>query len=167
MKIYLFASKGISLTSKIIKFWQFGFPYTHTGFIVDGYKQVNPLIAEMWFEGFRITSFYKGHTEGTNYIVYSLDVNEEQYDEFERIIYSYLNNPPKYDWLGILGFPLRNKNINLKKRYFCSEFCFYVLQQIGINLLINTTPSEVSPRLILKSPLLNYEYYCNGKNIIK
>ena len=34
-KIYFLASKGISFTSKVIRWWQFGFPYTHIAIIID------------------------------------------------------------------------------------------------------------------------------------
>ncbi len=165
-KLYFLASKGISLTSRIIRWWQFGFPYTHIAIVLDLQNKCNPLVAEMWWDGLRIGYFYKTHTLGTHFAVYSVNVDDKKYNKFNEELKKIIDKNPKYDWLGILGFPLRSKDIENSNRFFCSELAFYLCQKSDINLLINTYPSEVSPRLFLKSPLLQFEYYYNGKKIL-
>jgi len=83
-------------------------------------------------------------------------MKEESFKKIEEFLQRQLGKP--YDWLGILGFPLRNWKLERKNRWFCSELVFTAFKQAGVELLKNTHPSEVSPRLFLKSPLLHFEY---------
>jgi hypothetical protein len=166
LKIYFLASKGISFTSKIIRWWQFGFPYTHIAIPININNKSNPIVIEMWWNGIRKGRFFDVHTKGTNFAVYSVNVDKNTYLRFHKELDYAFNKNYKYDWLGILGFPFRSTKLQSKRRFFCSELAFYVAKEAGIELLINTEPAEVSPRLFLKSPLLNFEYYYNGKEVI-
>jgi uncharacterized protein YycO len=155
-KAFVLASKGISLTSRLIRWWQWGFPYTHVAYVFNLENQEDPYVIEAWWDGVREGYFSEVHTPGTEYSVYSVEVSGEQKDKIETFLFSQIHKP--YDWLGILGFPLRNWKLESENRWFCSELVFAAFKQAGIELLKNTHPSEVSPRLFLKSPLLKFEY---------
>ena len=157
VKVYIFASKGISLTSRLIRWWQWGFPFTHIAYCLDLSAPNDPIVAEAWWNGVRYGKFSEVHTPGTEFAVYSVEVTDRQK---EKIISGFLAKQigKPYDWLGILGFPLRNWKLESKNRWFCSELVFTAFKKAGVELLKNTHPSEVSPRLFLKSPLLQFEY---------
>ena len=154
-KAYVLASKGISLTSRLIRWWQWGFPYTHIAYCFDLTDPNDPVVIEAWYR-VRKGWFSEVHTPGTEFAVYSVEVSKNQKAQIERFLNSQIGR--KYDWLGILGFPLRNWKLESKSRWFCSELVFTAFQKAGVELLKNTHPSEVSPRLFLKSPLLQFEY---------
>ena len=156
MKVYILASKGISLTSRLIRWWQWGFPYTHIAYCFDLSDSNDPIVIEAWWNGVRQGKFSEVHTLGTEFAVYSIQVTDGQKKRIEEFLQRQLRKP--YDWLGILGFPLRNWKLESKNRWFCSELVFAAFKQAGVELLKNTHPSEVSPRLFLKSPLLQFEY---------
>ncbi len=156
MKVYILASKGISLTSRLIRWWQWGFPYTHIAYCFDLSDSNDPIVIEAWWNGVRQGKFSEVHTPGTEFSVYSIQVTDGQKKRIEEFLQRQLRKP--YDWLGILGFPLRNWKLESKNRWFCSELVFAAFKQAGVELLKNTHPSEVSPRLFLKSPLLQFEY---------
>lgn len=156
MKVHLIASKGISLTSRAIRFRQWGFPYTHIALVADLADRDNPTVIEAWWNGVRKGKFSEVHTPGTEFSVYSVEVTEKQKEKIFNFAESQIGKP--YDWWGILGFILFNPNIEKKNRWFCSELVFTAFKQAGVELLKNTHPSEVSPRLFLKSPLLQFEY---------
>jgi len=155
-KAYILASKGISPTSRLIRWWQWGFPYTHIAYCLDLSDQNDPIVVEAWWNGVRKGWFSEVHTPGTEFAVYSVQVTEKQKEKIENFLQQRLGKP--YDWLGILGFPLRNWKLEKKDRWFCSELVFTAFQRAGVELLKNTHPSEVSPRLFLKSPILQFEY---------
>ena len=155
-KAFVLASKGISLTSRLIRWWQWGFPYTHIAYCLDLSDPNNPVVVEAWWNGVRQGKFSEVHTIGTVFAVYSIQVTEEQKESIEEFLQRQLGK--SYDWFGILGFPLRNLKLESKDRWFCSELVFTAFKQAGVELLKNTHPSEVSPRLFLKSPLLQFEY---------
>jgi len=155
-KAYVLASKGISLTSRLIRWWQWGFPYTHIAYCLDLSDPNDPYVMEAWWNGVRKGWFSEVHTPGTEFAVFSVEVSKSQKTQVERFLHSQIGR--KYDWLGILGFPLRNWKLESKNRWFCSELIFAAFKQAGVELLKNTHPSEVSPRLFLKSPLIQFEY---------
>ena len=155
-KVYALASKGISLTSRLIRWWQWGFPYTHIAYCLDLSDPNDPVVIEAWWNGVRCGKFSEVHTPGTRFTVYSVEVTKPQKNKIELFLERQIGKP--YDWLGILGFLLRNWKLEEKYKWFCSELVFTAFWQAGARLLLNTHPSEVSPRLFLKSPLLQFEY---------
>ena len=170
-KAFVLASKGISLTSRLIRWWQWGFPYTHIAYCLNLSDPNDPVVIEAWWNGVRTGFFSEVHTPGTEFAVYSVEVTEDQKTAIEDFLIKQHLKP--YDWLGILGFPLRSWKLEREDRWFCSELVFAAFQHAGIELLKNTHPSEVSPRLFLKSPLLKFEYSAklpevrNGKQEVR
>jgi len=155
-KAYVLASKGISLTSRAIRFRQWGFSFTHIAYCFDLTTPHDPAVVEAWWHGVRLGRFSKTHTPGTEFSIFSVTVSKEQKEAIELFLKRQIGKP--YDWLGILGFVFFNPNLESKNRWFCSELVFTAFQMAGVELLKNTHPSEVSPRLFLKSPLLQFEY---------
>ena len=155
-KAYILSSKGISLTSRLIKWWQWGFPYTHIAYVLNLSDPADPVVIEAWWNGVRDGKFSEVHTPGTEFSVFSVQVSEAQKELIEIFLRDQVGKP--YDWLGILGFPLRNWKLEKSNRWFCSELVFAAFKYAGVELLRETHPSEVSPRLFLKSPFLKFEY---------
>ena len=162
MKVFIGASKGISFTSKLIKWWQFGFPYTHVFYIIDENPfSSNPEVIEAWHQpilkggGVYQCKLSKNHTEGTVFSVFSVEVSYDQKQKIEKFLKEQVGK--KYDFLGLLGFPLRQKKIGKNNKWFCSELVFQAFLMAGVELLRYTNPQEVSPRLLLKSTRLIFE----------
>lgn len=59
----------------------------------------------------------------------------------------------KYDWLAVLRFVLCRR-CQLNNRWICSEWIFYDFLLHGIELLAETEAWEVSPGMLIRSPLL-------------
>lgn len=161
-KVYVGASKGISFISKLIRYYQFGYPYTHAFYIHD---INNLIITEAWHlplrRGGRV--YYKApitlnHSKGTEITIYSLNITKEQKEKIEKFLEE--QKDKKYDYLGLLSFPFRNCNFNNKKRWFCSELVYAAFLSAGIELLRNVKPCEVDIKTLLSSPLLQPENEC-------
>ena len=58
-----------------------------------------------------------------------------------------------YDWAGIFGLVLRERNWEDDDKWFCSELVAWSFKQGGFPLL-NETTSRITPRDLLISPLL-------------
>ena len=58
-----------------------------------------------------------------------------------------------YDWSGIFGLVLRERNWEDDDKWFCSELVAWSFKQGGFPLL-NETTSRITPRDLLISPLL-------------
>lgn len=154
-KIYLGASKGKSLISKFIKWFQWGDAHTHTFYIPESQINLdNPEIIEAWHNpnGVKKQQFFKNHTVGTEFDIYYVEATEEQYINFEAFMISKIGF--KYDFLGFFGFATRLKSTESTDKYFCSELLFDGLIHVGIELFKNTVPQEISPAMFIKSPLL-------------
>jgi uncharacterized protein YycO len=154
--IYILASKGLSFTSKVIKWYQFGFPYTHIAYVLSLDIKNNPIVIEAWLPKVRKGRFSEAHTSGTPFTIFSLTVSKQQKMMIEDFLLSQVGKP--YDLFGLLVFLVRRKFIANNGKWFCSELVYTALTRVGIDLLKFTIPQEVSPALFLKSPCLKYEY---------
>jgi uncharacterized protein YycO len=158
--IYILASKGISLTSLPIRIYQFGFPYTHIAYVLNygepGYDVNNPKVIEAWWPKVRVGYFKDVHTPGTEFTVFKLKATEEQKKKVEKFLMSQVGK--WYDLIGLMTFVLRWKKVAKNNFWFCSELVFAALKNAGIEILKFTEPQEVTPRLFLKSPLLEKVY---------
>lgn len=159
--IYFGASKGKSFISKIIRWFQWGYPYTHTFYVMDKTDKDNPTVIEAWHEpllkggSVRLGKFFEEneyHTKDTEIDYFALEVTVKQKEDLEIFLMSKLGF--KYDIVGISGFATRLKNTHSKSKYFCSEILFEGLQHVGIDLWKYTSPQSVSPAMFVKSPLL-------------
>jgi len=141
--IYYIAFKGISLVSKLIRFWTRG-DYSHVGVLInkDVYIEVWPeskfnAISMKWDKG---SPFIK-HKPKTEVTIFELEFkNKDDYLRMVNWYYSLIGKP--YDWLAIIGFVLRFK-LKPNNKYFCSEGAITPLVEYFSWKHIN--PSIVSP----------------------
>jgi len=164
--IYILASKGISFVSTLIRWYQFGFPYTHIAYVTNydspDFEPHNPQVIEAWLPKVRFGYFAETHTPGTEFTVFRLKVTQHQKEVIENFLYNQIGRP--YDLIGLLAFLTRIKKVAKNNFWFCSELVFRAIKEAGISLLKYTDPEEVSPALFLKSPLLEkvYDSYVPG-----
>lgn len=93
----------------------------------------------------------------TDALIISIDVTNEQYNKVKETINEFKNGSYKYNYLGVLLFPLKIKWLQ-KNRFYCSEFVKYILDIAGINA---TLPDMVCPYDFLK--IDNYHIVYEGK----
>lgn len=153
MEVWFF--KGVSLTSKLIKFFTWS-KYSHVSL-----KFSDDMLLEAWHKTnsvqmYSVNEIFSVHKNGTKIDVYEL--NNEYFDIQTKLIieekiksnsFFYLNK--KYDFLGVLGFLTKSKIKN--NRWFCSEIIHKLFKDIGI-ILINTESYKVYPGLLSYSPFL-------------
>lgn len=157
-KTYIGASKGVSLVSRLIRWRQWGFPYTHIFYVGQEFPEYpnDPDVIEAWWDGVVSGELSLRHTPGTEFSLYSFEVDSrEQAVSIDDFMVSLVGK--KYDWRGIFGFMAFSKKVENAKRWFCSECVFAAALRVEVELLLHTAPAEVSPRLFLKSPLLKHE----------
>ncbi len=124
-KIYFAAFEGISLVSKIIKWWTRS-SYSHIAYIYN----INTLaLIEAWkfYDGFRwgFSRIYHYHKSGTIVKILELKVDTYQYKNVNKFLYNLAINKVKYDFKGLFGFIFKCKDN--KDKYFCSEGCAQAL----------------------------------------
>lgn len=156
VKIIIGGSRGDSPISSVIRWFQFGNEITHTFYCLPNTDLNNPEVIEAWhlpirtFGGVRRGRFYRDDITKKYFYV---EVTKEQADRFYQFMLDRVGKH-RYDYLGILGFAIRSKDVQRGDSYFCSELLFEAFQHIGINLLNYTQPQRVSPELLVRSPLL-------------
>lgn len=101
----------------------------------------------------------------TRAIIYSLDVNEEQFNVAKRLIKSMKNQNKvksyKYNILGAFAAAI-NLKIERKGYFYCSEFVRYVLDECNIenNLPVIAKPDDFNylenTRIVYKGLLRNF-----------
>lgn len=154
-KIIIGVSKGDSVISSVIKWFQLGNEYTHAFYCIPNTDLTNPEVIEAWHLPIlkrgevRTGKFYSQ----TNFKLYYVEATDEQVVNFYKYMIDKIGKH-KYDYLGILGFVINSKNLQDKNSYFCSEILFEGLQSVGINLLNYTNANKVTPALLMRSPLL-------------
>lgn len=156
VKVYIGATKGISFISKLIRYYQFGYEYTHAFYVHD---IQNLIITEAWhlplLKGGNVyhkVPIYKNHSPGTYAVIYSVEVEDYQKELIEKFLEEQAGK--KYDFLGLLSFPFRNCSLNSKHRWFCSELVYASFLYGKVELLNSVKPCEVDIKTLLSSPLL-------------
>jgi len=157
INIYIGVTQGISLYSKLIKFFQWGNLYTHTFYLEESeYEKADPIVIESTAGyGVHRAKLSVAHTLGTKYTIFSLKVTLKEKEEVEKFLYSKMGS--KYDYLGLLGFVARRSTEDSNK-YFCSEFLYTALLYAKVKLFRTLTPTQVYPALFIESVLLKEEY---------
>lgn len=119
--------KGISLTSKLIKFWTRS-EYSHVGFLLNECVLIECWGASSPFDvkwGFSIPPFSK-HRKNTHVEIWCLDVSKQEFEFVTGFMLRLAQLEYKYDWLGVIGFVLKVDKHN-RSGFFCSEGCIYPL----------------------------------------
>lgn len=139
----ILAMHGRGLVSTLIR-WQTRGPISHIAIEIEPSH-----IIEAWQgDGVR----RKQVTDWSNVQAYKINgMTPEQGEALKVWLFTQLGK--KYDYKGVFGFVTR-ANQKDNKRWFCSELAFAGLQHVDINLFERTEPWEVSPSLLIRSPLL-------------
>ena len=126
-KIRFVAFKGISLVSKIIRWWTRS-PYSHIAFLDNGH------LVEVWKhdDGFywSRTPMWGSHTPGTPVEIWEKEVSPIEAERVKIFLNDLAANRSPYDWEGLFGFVLKTPDD--KNKYFCSEGCAKALVEAGI-----------------------------------
>lgn len=161
-RIYFFVSEGTSILSKIIKWYQRGNKYTHSGVVVDMEDINNPtvLAALKKTKVGKFWNIHKGYFERQRcFKYYYIEVDDDQVKRFYSVISKYKDKG--YDIRGILGFLLRF-NEDDESKFFCSELVYTIFREIGVELLNNTEPYEACTTDLLKSHLVHEDKDLNN-----
>jgi uncharacterized protein YycO len=126
--------------------WQTRGIYSHSAIIVDGvlyeaseFKGVHNKIADK-----RNDRYFDD---------YQIILSEQQEEDLIRFLDRQLGKP--YDYTMVLRFITRQQEDRKSVgKWFCSELVFAAVQKVGVNLLNNVEPWEISPVLLSFSPLL-------------
>ncbi|MBW4827395.1 MAG: hypothetical protein KZY61_07570 [Clostridiaceae bacterium] len=163
--IYILLTYSGSLLSKCINIYTKE-PYSHVSIALDidlnelysfgRLKPSNPI-----FGGFVKEDIFNGtyaRFPNTRCALYSLEVNEIQYNKLKKELQKFKLNKHMYGYnlLGLFGVIL-NKPIERKYNYFCSQFVSAILNNSGI-CLFNKSPALVSPRDFRKCKELELVY---------
>ena len=134
--------KGKSIISKIIK-WKTGGNYSHVSIEIDG------TVYEAWEKNGVIKSNdpLAYHTPGTPINTLQVEMKKEKLEEFKLFLIEQLGK--KYDWKAILFGFVKNKKIEDKNRWFCSELAdMFFTFQLGTSY--NLPKKLVSPQLFFE-----------------
>ena len=177
MKLYLRFSRRATFLDRLISLWSYS-EWAH----VDG---IMPELSWLWDHGIdvpepQITPDQRVYipgpiTAGTfplfgalspgvirhgqlpkeiKWEIRSLEVTEEQLATIWRQAFKQAGK--NYDWLGVIGFGLRQEAWHERNRWFCSELWMAMAERAGIELL-NAPSRRISPGDLHMSPLLKYE----------
>lgn len=140
--VYLYRNRGL-LGSPIR--WQTRSPYSHASINSAG------LIYEArTHSGVRVRMPDNSEDAADRYAITVNDVNAIRMDVW---LQAQVGKP--YDFTMVLRFLTRRQESRRScGKWFCSELVYAAFHHIGIDLLANTEPWEVSPGLLGRSPLL-------------
>ena len=154
-----FSHVSISLDVKLENMYSFG-----------RLKPYNPFIGGFVHEYINKGTYKRFYN--TKAKMYSLEVDELQYDKLKRIINDIeIENEKeryKFNILGLLAVGF-NKKISIKRSFYCAEFVKYVMEKSGININL---PDIIKPedfkkidglKLIYDGLLRKYKYKNEGK----
>jgi hypothetical protein len=156
-KIYIGASKGISKTSRIIRWFQWGKRVTHIFYVVPGSNFDDPIVIESLTSLGVIKSNLKAnHKPGTEYDIYSIETSSEKASIMDYHMHKKIGTP--YDFIGLIGFGTRLNNTHDRGKEFCSETVSDGLLKTGIRLFRSLLPHQTTPHLFTESLILKHEY---------
>lgn len=147
--IKLIGVRGKSFVSKIVKWFQWGYPYTHVAYVLDDRDKSNPLIIEAWYDVH--ACHYDIYHKGDPFEYFYIDSTDKQRRMVERFLFQQLGKT--YDWLGVIGFAF-HKDIEDRQSWFCSELISEALFRAGIDVLESIQSWKITPKLLLISPLV-------------
>ncbi len=123
--------------------------YSHSSIALD--KELNEMYSfgrlnpyNPFKGGFVHEGIYRGtfnRFKKTKAKVLEIDVTEEDYNRISDEIASFKNGKWKYNYLGVLLYPLK-KAIRFKNRFYCSEFVKHLLDLTNVDFAL---PEVVEP----------------------
>lgn len=143
------AYRGKSWVSKMIR-WQTRSEYSHIAWV-----EPDMTTFEAWVSGgvAKNATPWSVHTPGTWIDFYNIEtLTAVQYLAIREFLERTVGS--QYDRRGVLRF-LTRKPAVLDEKWFCSELVFAACLAAGVELLARTEPWEVSPGMLIRSPLLS------------
>jgi len=156
LRLYYGVTHGISLPSKLIKWFQWGDSRTHAFFVLPGEEDnIDPNQIEADFGGVRTGKLSEFHTPKTKYDIYYVEC--ESIEQKNNIVSDLKKTiGMDYDYLGLLGFANRSKGVENEDKVFCSENIYNVFYKNGLRLFNTLKGSQVFPSLLTETPLATH-----------
>lgn len=137
--------KGKNIIARFIE-WRTWGDWSHVEFVVpEGY------LGARWGSGVAIRPVNYDAGTFADEMFLKLPMNPEQLSKANAFMRNQIGK--KYDWLGDLGFMVREDWI-MVNRWFCSHYCYATTVEGGIDVLRTKRPYRVSPTLLSTSRLL-------------
>lgn len=149
-KIYIVLTYTGTILSKIVKMYTRR-EFSHVSIALDEdleqmysfgrLNPYNPFIGGFVHEGIDRGTFKRFKKTKTR--IYSMQVNDDQYDKMVEVINDIKNNKIDYTFnvLGLIGVVLHYK-VRKEKCFYCAEFVKYVLEQSKIE---SNLPELIKP----------------------
>lgn len=145
-KLLIRAYPGRGLLCWFVR-WQTRSPYAHVALqFGDIFYESHP-----WRGGFICCEMTAADYAAD---AFGIEVPKHVYASMERWAESHVGD--KYDWVAIFRF-ISRRRWQSNRRWICSEWIFRDFLDHGIRLLAETEDWEVSPGLLVRSPLLTRE----------
>ena len=148
-RIYIGAIKSNTLYAKLIRWFQWGNPYTHTFYILPSQEdEQDPIIIEA-LDG-KVSEHKLSTTHDTNltYSIYYVSATPEQQLIYYNFMKSKLDTP--YDKLGVIDFILRTGTLQSDLKSFCSEILYNAFLKANIKLFNTFKANYIFPSLLLQ-----------------
>ncbi len=145
-RIIIAAHKGHDLISKLIALQTRTYGgYSHISLVVlPEFKQI-----EAYPGGVVVRDGFEAHDSDVDF--FTVDASEDAIDRMVAFAQGEVGCP--YDYMGDVRFVTRFRGENDKK-WFCSELAYASLAAGGVNLFRDTQAWEVSPGMLVRSPVL-------------
>lgn len=168
-KIYIVLTYTGTILSKIIKIYTKD-EFSHVSIALDeDLKQMysfgrlnpyNPFIGGFVHEGINIGTFKR--FKKTKTAIYSLQVNDEEYEKIQETIKKIqeAEKPYRFNVVGLLAVGLKLR-IHKENSFYCAEFVKYLLEKSGIE---TNLPLILRPDNFKHIKNLNLEYTGNLRN---
>ena len=162
-KIYIILTHTGTIPSKVIRRYTKA-PFSHVSISLDrelnemySFGRLNPynfIIAGFVHEGLNFGTFKRFKETETN--IYSLEIEDEQYEEIKRIIYNIKSSETRYKFnnMGLIAVAF-HKRIQRKYKFYCAEFLKYLLDEAKVE---NNLPYIVRPEDFMKVDGMNLIY---------
>jgi hypothetical protein len=140
---------GKSALSRTIRVFNWS-DYSHAAWVdTDG------SVYQAWKKGVTHTdNISEGHTPGTMVDMFAVEGETPgRSEDIREFMERHLG--AQYDWLGILGFPLRAR-ISRANKWFCSELVAAAYGDAALPLLLRIEPAKIYPGLLSYSPRLRH-----------
>ena len=152
MTIRVAQYKGVSLTSRLIKFCTGGV-YSHTAIMLE-----EDCIVEAW-EGTGsvriIKSLSEGHTPGTPIDIYHVDIPPHKEKEFREFVMGEVGK--SYSMRGLIAFYFNSINWRRDDEWFCSQLmvggCHSINEMFWGE---GTKPYQISPSSLVRNSHFRY-----------
>ena len=149
-KVYIVLTYTGTLLSRLVRGYT-GEEYSHVSIALDGelnhmysfgrLNPYNPFIGGFVQESTEYGTFKRFHKTRTK--IYSLDVDEEKYNQIKKVIKEIKLDKTNYRFnvLGLVGVMI-NLKVKREKCFYCAEFVKYVLDNSGIDIEL---PEVIKP----------------------